>query len=161
MLRRPHGALRRGGEDSKRHQAVLWSAPLTPARVGAQPVTWRHCLCLWRSDQTGISNVCFASIDSVEQGAKQAPLADRLANGNDRAEDRNSIRRLSFDRKHKMINTQWDTTGDHRGAAGHVTSSEREPADNTLARSGNTWAWASGSRNYDWMDWHLLSVDFS
>ena len=58
-----------------------------------------------------------------------------------------------------MINTEQDTTGDHRAAAGHVTSCERGPADNTLARSDNTWAWASGNRNYDWMDFHLLSLD--
>ena len=60
-----------------------------------------------------------------------------------------------------MISTQRDTTSDHRAAAGDVTSCEREPADNPLTGSGNTWAWASGSPNYDWMDWNLLSVDFS
>ena len=50
------------------------SAPVTAAPTGTRPVTRRHCLCLWRSDKTGISNAYFASVDSFEPCVKQRLL---------------------------------------------------------------------------------------
>jgi hypothetical protein len=47
-----------------------------------------------------------------------------------------------------------DSSGSSCPRNSPITVRENQPAFGV----GATWAWADSARNYDWMDWHVLST---